>query len=692
MAPSEVAALEGWARVGIDVGGTFTDFVLFDPRTGALTYHKQPSTPDDPSRAVAEGLGELLTRASLRPADIGVLMHGTTIGLNAVIQRKGAKVALLVSRGFRDVLEIGRSRMPSSLNFHAVKEVPLVPRSQVVEIAARLDARGAPLSRPDEAELDRAAADLRHLAPDAVALMIVNGYVDPVFEAEIAGAIAARLPGVPVSSAAVIWPEIREYERTLVACMNAAIQPLMQGYFDRLKARLAAQGTHAPVFVTSSAGGSLGLESARARPVETLLSGPASGVMAATRLAAQAGVPRIITFDMGGTSSDIAIAHDGRPEFATRTEIGGLPLVLPVVAVSAIGAGGGSVVSIDAHGVLKVGPESAGADPGPIAYGRGGTRPTITDCYLVTGIIDPDRFLGGRLRLDVEAARRALEAIAQGIRLSGDHLAERAALGALRVATAGMVTEMIKTMASRGLDPATFALMPFGGAGPTHASFLADDAGIDEIVVPAAAATFCALGAAAADLRRDFARSLRRRVNAAGTSLMRDRLALMEQEARDWLAGEGRLARRVTFAAAADMRYVGQAYELKVSLDGLALNPDAVREAFHRVHEGLYGFRDEAAEVDCGTVRLAIIGEAEPIAMPAMPPGGNVPIPRAMRRAFFSDRFVEAAVYDRGDLTAGTLIQGPAIVEQSDTTTPVLPGWQLRLDAVGNLRLTREAP
>ena len=679
------------ARVGIDVGGTFTDFVLYEPESGTLTNHKQPSTPDDPSHAVADGLLALLAKADL-PADrLGLLMHGTTIGLNAVIQRKGARIALVVTEGFRDVLEIGRSRMPSSLNFHARKETPLVPRAAVVEIAARLNAAGEPTRRPDAAELDRVAAALRALAPDAVALMLINGYADPDYERCIADALSARLPDLPVSAAAVIWPEIREYERTLIACMNASIQPLMQRYFDLLQNRLQNAGIAAPVFVTASNGGSLSLATARARPVETLLSGPASGVMAGTRLAGQAGIPRIITFDMGGTSSDIAIAAEGVPEFATRTEIGGLPLVLPVVAVSAIGAGGGSVVQVDAHGVMKVGPESAGAHPGPVSYGLGGTRPTVTDCYLVTGLIDPARFLGGCLALDPALARRALADIAVQLGAGGPDAAEQAAWGALRVATAGMVTEMFKTMASRGLDPAHFALMPFGGAGPTHANMLADEAGIGTVVVPMGAATFCALGAAAADLRRDYARSLRRTLNPAGTALLAERLDAMEREARDWLAGEGGLARSAVFQRAADMRYAGQAYELRVALSG-PLAPELLAEAFHLEHERRYGFRDPDAAIDIGTARLAIVGEVEPIPLPTLPAAREGAVPVAHRRVFLGEGWTEAAIYDRDTLRAGHSLPGPAIVEQTDTTTPVLRGWTATVDTCGNLHLTRATP
>ena len=524
--------------------------------------------------------------------------------------------------------------------------------------------------------------------------MLINGYTAPEVEGALAERLAALLDGVPVSSASVIWPEIREYERTLVACMNASIQPLMQGYFDRLQQRLTENGVTAPLFVTASNGGSLSVATARLRPVETLLSGPASGVMAASRLAGQAGIARIITFDMGGTSSDIAVSSDGEPEFATRTEIGGLPLVLPVVAVSAIGAGGGSVLRVDGQGVLKVGPESAGADPGPVAYGRGGTRATVTDCYLVTGLIDPDRFLGGRLRLDRAAAEAALAAIAVQLGMTGPDAAAQAAWGALRVATSGMVTELFKTMASRGYDPAEFALLPFGGAGPTHANLLAEEAEIPRILVPGAAATFCALGAVSADLRRDaLVRSLRRRLDPASAAELSTLFAALNDDARTWLSGEGDLARSVDFQHAVDMRYAGQAYELRVPLPHGSAEQALLTEAFHAAHERLYGFREEEAPIEVSTARLAIIGRVAPVTLPRLAPRAEPPAPRIRRPVFLGDGWVEAAVYDRAALGAGQGITGPAIIEQEDTTTPVLPGWHARVDDYGNLDLaTWEAP
>jgi N-methylhydantoinase A len=684
-----VSASAAEGRIGIDVGGTFTDFVLVHPRLPGPVHHKQPSTPEDPSRAVAEGLSALLDAAGLEPSAIGLLVHGTTIGLNALIQRRVARVALLVSEGFRDILEIGRSRMPFSFDFHASKETPLVPRDLVIEIPARFAPSGAPVRVPDDDALERAADAVRSVRPEALALVLINGYANPAAEGALADRIAASLPGIPVSSAARLWPEIREYERSLVACLNAGIQPLLQRYLDGLAARLLAAGIEAPLLITGSNGGSLSLPTARMRPVETLLSGPAAGVMAASRVARAAGTPRIISFDMGGTSSDIAVSENGEPQFATRTEIGGLPLVLPVVAVSAIGAGGGSILRVDAQGVLKVGPESAGADPGPIAYGRGGTEPTVTDCYLVTGLIDPDRFLGGRLRLDRGAAERALAGIAAKLRLTGPDAPAQAAWGALLVATAGMVTELFKTMARSGLDPADFTLLPYGGAGPTHGNLLAEEAEIPRLMIPLAAATFCALGAVSSDLRRDYARSLRRRLDPNGAALLADLFAGMRGEAEAWLAAEGELATEHAFRHAVDMRYGGQAYELTVPLDGPVGDVGALAEAFGREHERLYGFRDTEAPIELGTARLAVIGRLVPFELGPVPASDAAPQPQGRRPVYLGEGWTEVPVYWRDELRAGQRLLGPAIIEQSDTTTPLLPGWGLTVDEFGNLHLAR---
>lgn len=681
-------------RVGIDVGGTFTDFVLHDPVGGRLVFFKEPSTPDEPSRALLQGLHTLLTREGIAFDQVGALMHGTTIGLNAIIQRKGAKIGLIVSRGFRDILEIARCRMPSSFDLHADKETPLVPRERVLELNARLNSDGSLAAAPEAGEIAALGAQLRAMDLDAAALVTVNGYLDPAFEEGLAAQIA-EVSGLEISAAAVIWPEIREYERALVACLNAYIQPLMHRYFDGLIAGLSQMGVTAPVLVTASNGGSLSVASARARPVETVLSGPASGVMAAVRLAEAARAAGdltgqgIVTFDMGGTSSDIAIAGGATPELATRTDIGGLPLVLPVVDVSAIGAGGGSVVWVDPHGLLKVGPQSAGAAPGPVCYGRGGTAPAVTDCYLTLGYIDPAGFLGGRMQLDAAAAETALAQIGAKLGYEGSprDVAARTAEGALAVTTAGMASALYKTLAERGLDPRGFALMPFGGAGPTHASRLAEETGIRHVIVPPAAGTFCAQGAAGADLRRDFVRSFRLDVTPALTAPLSAAFAALEGEAALWLDAENGTARPRRFERAADMRYHGQAYELRVRLDG-DLSAEAARAAFEAEHKRIYGFADPEGRIAIGTIRLAAIGPADPLRPPKLTTGAEA-APKGHRPLWLGDRWYEAAVWRRAALAPGVRLSGPAVIEQDDTTTILLPGWTARVDEAGNLHLER---
>ncbi|HEY7576546.1 MAG TPA: hydantoinase/oxoprolinase family protein, partial [Acetobacteraceae bacterium] len=401
-------------RIGIDVGGTFTDFVLADSASRLVRF-KEPSVPDDPSLSVARGLPRLIERAGIRPADVGLVVHGTTLALNAIIQRRGARMGLVVSRGNRGVLEIARAQLPSAFSFLAVKEPPLVSRDLVLEVSARLDVHGEVVAEATADELDEIAAKYRAAGIDAVTVMLLHAYANPTFEQNLADRLGRLLPRVAISTSAAVWPERREYERCLMALMNAYIQPLMSGYLDRLSGRIRELGVAAPIYITSNNGGTLSIDTARQRPIETILSGPASGVVAASAVAQATPFADLITLDMGGTSADMSVIQQREPAQSMRTEVGGLPLIVPVVAVSAVGAGGGSIVWVDPQGALKVGPMSAGADPGPACYGAGGTDATLTDCYLLAGYIDPAHFLGGRLRLDIAAAHAALDRVAAAL-------------------------------------------------------------------------------------------------------------------------------------------------------------------------------------------------------------------------------------------------------------------------------------
>lgn len=680
-------------RIGIDVGGTFTDFILADMAGGGLVLHKEPSVPGDPSLAVERGIAALVEGRGLSPQDVELVVHGTTIGLNAIIQRRGAKLALVVSRGNRDVMEIARLRLPSSYDVAAPREAPLVRRDLVFEVGARLRSDGTVLEPMDPVEVDGVAEELARRGVDAVAVMLLNSYRDPALEIAVADRLRERLPGVLVTESGVVWPEVREYERCLVAGLNAYIHPLMTSYFDRLLRRVAEAGVKGPIYITANNGGTLGLATARERPIDTVLSGPASGVVASVRMGEAAGRSKLITFDMGGTSADISIVRAGVPEFTTTTFVGDFPLIMPVVNVGAIGAGGGSILWVDDQGFLKVGPLSAGADPGPVSYGRGGTQPAVTDCYLATGIIDPDRFLGGRMRLDKEAALRALGEVARRLVLPGP---VEAAEAALRVASAKMASEVIKLLATAGADPRDFALVAYGGAGPTHAVLLAEEAGLEAVLVPTTPGAFCALGAVLADVRRDYVQTARHLIAAPGVlpagrdgwEAVASAIDKLRREALDWIAREGALVGAHSIAVSANMRYMGQAYELDIPAPSDPPDPASWCDAFHAEHHRLYGFSDRAAPVQVTTVRLGVVGKVPPVRFP--PAGDDRPVARSTRTVWRHGKAFEAAVYDRSGFGRGASVTGPAIIEQADTTTLVLEGWRCEADAIGTLHLTRE--
>jgi N-methylhydantoinase A len=684
-------------RIGIDVGGTFTDFVIADMDAGRLLFHKQPSVPADPSASVEAGIAAILAEHAIDPAAVELVVHGTTIGLNAIIQRRGARLAMVVSRGTRDVLEIARLRLPSSYDVTAPREKPLVSRRLMFEVSARMRSDGRIEAEAEAGELDAVAAAIGRAEVDAVAVMLLNSYRDPSLEVRIADALRARLPGMLVTESSTLWPEVREYERALIAGLNAYIHPLMSRYFDRLKARVAGLGVAAPIYITANNGGTLSLETARERPIDTVLSGPASGVVAATRVGGAVGQVQLVTIDMGGTSADISIVQAGVPEFTTATSVGDFPLMMPVVNVGAIGAGGGSLLWVDAQGLLKVGPESAGADPGPVCYGRGGTVATITDCYVALGIVDPEKFLGGRMRLDAAAATGALDAIAVCLGLAGPDRAMQAAEAALRVASAKMATELTKLMATAGVDHRQYALVAFGGAGPTHANLLAGEAGLVRVLVPLAPGTFCALGAILADVRRDYVRTARQLVGGAdgphghGWHEVAAVIAALEQQALAWVAREGALIGAHGIVVSMRMRYPNQAYELEVIVPEerrAGLDGQALAALFHADHDRLYGFSEPGSAVQVTTVRLGVIGRVPPVALPAAPARHGHAIGTRTIRLGGED--IDALVYARDALGVGAVVHGPAIIEQPDTTVLVIPGWRAEVDAFGTLHLGAE--
>jgi N-methylhydantoinase A len=674
--------------IGVDVGGTFTDFVGVDRRAQRSVVHKQPTDAADPARAVAAGIAAMLAREHIAASEIEAVVHGTTLGLNTLLQRKGARTALIVTRGFGDMLQIGRGDLPNSYSYKAPKPVPPIPRELVFELDARLRADGSVAAAPDDGELDALAARIAAARAESVALSVVNGYLRPEFESELIAKLRARLRGAALISAAALWPEIREYERSLVAVLNGLIHPVLDAYYAALGDALAAIGIAAPLAITTSTGGAMSAQAARARPIETVLSGPASGAFAAARIAAEAGLAEVVALDMGGTSSDITIITDGAPGATTETRLGDFPLMLPSVDIWAIGAGGGSIVAVDDAGVPRVGPESAGAHPGPLCYGEGG-QATLTDCDLIAGFLNAEHFLGGRMKLDRGLAERGLAALGQ--RLSGDgDAALTAASAALRVAHAQMAASLANGLARRGLDARRFTLMAYGGAGPVHACALAEAAGFAGILIPARAATFCALGAALADTRRDLVRSRRVRIGVDGDAgaQIEAAVAALEREALDWIAGEGGGEPRISVRA--DLQYPRTAAVLSVELPARvwrAGDAGAVAELFHAAHEAEYGFRDVSSPVDVTALRLSVT-RARGLAASGDARAGAW-TRHGTRRVFWKGAWVEASVWRAGAAAAAPQLAGPALLDLDDTTIWIAPGWRGDVDAAGNVRMAR---
>ena len=507
-------------RVGVDVGGTFTDFVAFDDAVNATRAFKVPSVPADPAGAVIDGFRRLPGEA-----DLSLFLPGTTIALNALLQRGGARVGLLVTRGFRDVLQLRRLRLDGAPGYFVEQRAPLVPRRDIREIDARILADGTEIRPLDAGQVAAAAEELAAAGCEALAICFLHAYRNAAHEEAAAAAVRERLPGVHVTLSSDVWPQQREYERTQIAVINAHVAPTMERYFERLVGSLAELGVRAPVFSTKSSGGIMSAARAVERPVETLLSGPASGVVAAAALGRASGHDALVAFDMGGTSADIGLVEGGEVRTSTENAVGDFPVIMPAVDIASIGAGGGSIAHVDAAGVLKVGPRSAGADPGPACYGRGGDEPTVTDAYVTLGMIDPERFLGGELTLDDAAARDACSRVGAPLGLDSDEVAE----AILRVATANMFASLLPLMAQRGANPRDFTLLAYGGAGPTHAFYLAQEVGFERVLVPAAPGTFCALGCLLADVRADFVRT----IYAPLAELSDDRLAGAFAELRD---------------------------------------------------------------------------------------------------------------------------------------------------------------
>lgn len=668
-------------RLGVDVGGTFTDVTLVDETTGRSAVHKTPTRGDDLVGSVVTGVEEVLAANAVRPGEVAYVAAGSTIALNTIIEHSGCRAGLVVTRGFRDVLEIRRTRLPDAPSFNARRPVPLIRRAFVVEADERLHASGRVLRTLDEGSLYKQVEDLVDRGIEALAISFLHSYADPVHERAARALVERQWPELFVCASSDIWPEQREFERTLVTVMNAYIGPRMGGYYGRLERRLRDLGLRCPLLVTQSNGGMLSIAEAARTPVRTLLSGPAVGVTGAAKVATE-DEARLFTFDMGGTSADMAVV-DGQPLLGTESAIGDYPLFMPAVSIDTIGAGGGSVAYRDAQGVLKVGPRSAGAYPGPAAYDRGGTEPTVTDAYLVTGILGEGDLLGGSMQMSRARSEDAVGGLAAELGLT----VRRAAEGILRVATANMYAELLPLIARHGVDYTEFTLMAYGGAGPLHGFMLASEVGIGSVLVPPFPGGMCAVGAALTDVQMDFVAS--GRWDLSDTAAVRATFEQLEGRALRWLDEQGLPDARARFDRTADMRYTGQSYELTVDMDPGALSADE----FHRRYRDVYGYSDETTPLEVLQLRLLARVPSATLAGGAGSTASRcAPEPVEQRTVTYRGTSAEVPVYRRGDLADEVRMSGPAILLQYDTTTFVTPEFDFWQEPVsGNVRGVRRA-
>jgi N-methylhydantoinase A len=672
--------------VGVDVGGTFTDFFAFHAVTGETMVHKTPSTPANPAMAITSGLQHLASELGLDPRAIERFSHGTTVATNALLQRKGGRVMLATTRGFKDLIEIGRQIRPKMYSLTEDYPDPVVRRPDRVEVAERVLADGNVRFSLTDAELDRVAGLMVEARPDACAICFLFAHINPEHERRLAERIEGLSPGMPVSRSSLVQPEFREYERLSTTVINAYLQPLMDRYLETLGRDIAEIAPRAQIGINQSSGGLMSIDRARRFPVRTALSGPAAGAMGAVHVAALSGCADVVTLDMGGTSADVCLIRNFAVENSFEREVGGFPIRLPVVDINSVGAGGGSIAWFGPDGLLKVGPQSAGADPGPACYGKGGTLPTVSDANAVLGRLGGRGLLGGRMHLDVAAARAVIAPLAERLGFT----VERAALGILDIVDHNMVRAIRAVSVEKGYDPRELVLMPFGGAGPLHATGVARALGIRRVLVPLMPGILCAQGLIVSDHKEDFVQSVKIPVEAQGMPALADIVATLSRRAAEWFEEEripddAREARCVT-----ELRYVGQNYELPVRIEPIdqgTLDARSLLEGFWAAHERAYGYHSREAAVEVINVRLSAFGRLrKPEGLPDVPPAQGAAEPSGRRNVQFGPEGpVSTPVFDRAELRPGHVIAGPAVIDQLDATTLVFPGDRAAVDAALNI-------
>ena len=679
--------------VGVDVGGTFTDFFALNELNGAFYVGKYPSTPENPAYAVTQGLIDLASANGLELAALRHLSHGTTVATNALIQRKGGKVTLLTTRGFADLLEISRQTRPHMYDLYQDHAPPLVPPERRLEVTERITDGGEVLIELTDDAVIEACAAVKASAPQACAVCLLFAFQNDEHEKRLCAALAEAIPTIYVSSSSAVQSEFREVERFSTTVLNAYLQPVMAEYIRELEAAVTDAAPTASLGLNQSSGGLMSLARSRDLPIRTALSGPAAGVVGAAHIARQISRPNVITLDMGGTSADVALIRGASVPIAFGREVAGFPIRMPMVDVETVGAGGGSIAWIDRDGLMKVGPQSAGASPGPACYGQGGRDATVTDANLFLGRLSQGGLLGGAMALDLDRAREAVEGIAQDLETS----AVRLARGVIDIVVANMVRAIRTISVERGHDPREYVLMPFGGAGPLHARDVATNLGIQEILVPAAPGIVCAHGLVVSDLQEDFVVGRRLRLVDNELNVISEALETLANEAANWFDDEHVRPEMRQVSIRLDMRYVGQNFELAVPLaqgdDGKYVAFDDVeplRRAFFQIHEENYGYHNPEDPIEIINFRLTARGRVHPLVeSKGMMDENKFSTETGYRDVVFNqDEPVQCRVFQRHALSVGDEVIGPAVIEQLDATTLVYPGDTARVDDLGNILIS----
>ncbi|MCD2138555.1 hydantoinase/oxoprolinase family protein [Salinicoccus halitifaciens] len=672
-------------RIGVDTGGTFTDVALIAEGTGDILVTKVPSTPHNSAIGVMDGVKQILSENEISADDVSFFTHGSTVATNTLLESKGAKTALITTRGFRDILEIGRQTRPDLYNFRARRPEPLIPRNLRWEIDERIDARGEIVKDFDREDIDELIDMVKEHEIESLVICLINSFLNSDNEVKLKEMLKEEFPDLSITISAEILPEIKEYERTSTVAVNGYVMPKMNFYLRDLENSLQDYGIKSDLYIMQSNGGIITTDTAVEQPVRTVLSGPAGGVISGTDVSSQTGIGNLITIDMGGTSLDAALIETGEPQYTTNSRINDFPINVPMVEMHTIGSGGGSIAWIDSGGALRVGPHSAGADPGPVCYDRGGTEPTVSDANAILGRLNPDSILGGKMKMNLEGARKAVkEKIAEPLGLS----VEEAAEGILKVVNANMVRGIRVISVEKGHDTRDFSLLAFGGAGPLHAVDIAQELESKNVIVPPSPGINCATGMLIADVRHDYVSSFISTTTNTDYDKLNQSLKVLEDEARAALKRQGFDEDHTQINHSIDLRYVGQAYDINVALGSAEVDAETLKNAirdFHDIHEKIYGFSRREESLETVNVRVSSFGLIEKLESKRLGEGSGAEVTHTTRDVYFDGEFHEAKIYQRSDLYMGYEFEGPAIIEQLDSTAVIRPGQNVRVDTFGNL-------